>query len=148
MHTPRRTPLRRTAAERGSISVFLALTAVGLILIIALAVDASGAVHTQQRARNVAAQAARAGAEQIDTAAAMQGAGASTDPAQAAAAAQTYLAAAGVSGSASVTSGTTLTVTTTDTYPTLFLSIIGINSITVHGTGTAQLHQVLNGGPA
>ena len=61
------------------------------------------------------------------------------DPATAVAAAQDYLDRNGVQGAVTVVDGDTLTVTTTITEPTAFLGLIGIQTMTVEGSGTADL---------
>lgn len=133
--------------DRGSIIPFVLVISVAIILAIGLGVDGAGMVHAQQKARDDAAQAARAGGEQLNTSAAMQGDAAQVDPAVAVGAAQSYLAAAGTTGSAQIDGGVTLTVTTTASYHTRFLNIIGIDDLTVHGTSTAQLYRVQDGAP-
>ena len=70
-----------------------------MIMLVGLAVDLGGQVHAQQRAHDVAAQAARAGGQQVQAAPAIAGrATLSVDVAAARSAAQDYLAAAGVDG--------------------------------------------------
>ena len=59
------------------------------------------------------------------------------DPTRARAAAQAYLAAAGVTGTVAATV-TEVTVTVTITYHTRLLSMIGVTSFDVHGTATAR----------
>ena len=85
-----------------------------------------------------AGEAARAGGQAIDVTAALAG-DVRIDPAAAVAAAQDYLARNDVAGSVDVLDGDTLQVTTTVTEPTVFLGLIGIDSFTVHGAGTAEL---------
>jgi len=51
--------------ERGSISIWMAASSFIMIVLVGLAVDLGGKVHTQQQARNVAAQAARTGAQEV-----------------------------------------------------------------------------------
>jgi Flp pilus assembly protein TadG len=51
--------------ERGSVSIWLATASLVMIILVGLAVDLGGQVHTQQRARDIAAQAARVGGEQV-----------------------------------------------------------------------------------
>lgn len=61
--------LRYRPADRGSISVYIAILAVPFLLIAGLVFDGSGALVARQRAADEAEQAARAGANQIDLAA-------------------------------------------------------------------------------
>jgi Flp pilus assembly protein TadG len=131
--------------ERGSVSIWLATASLVMIILVGLAVDLGGQVHTQQRARDVAAQAARAGGQQILSGPAVRGQGAQADTGAAKAAARAYLAAAGMSGSATIQGGDTLVVTTTDTYQTTFLSIIGLNRLTVTGHASARIIRAVGG---
>ncbi|GGB21830.1 hypothetical protein GCM10011492_09650 [Flexivirga endophytica] len=136
--------LLRTDPERGSISVLIMTASVMMVILVGLAVDLTGQVHAEQRARDVAAQAARAAGEQVTANSAIRGDTLSVNTTQAAAAAEQYLAAAGVHGSVTV-HGSTLTVTTHDQYATKFLSVIGLNSFPVTGHSTAHLERVQNG---
>lgn len=137
---------RGRRGERGSVTVWLAVASFVMIVLVGLAVDLTGAVHAQQRARDVAAQAARIGGQQIDAARAMKGQGVQANPQQAVAAANAYLASSGVSGSATVQSGgTALVVETTDAYNTIFLGIIGLGSIPVSGHGEARIVRAVGG---
>ena len=131
--------------ERGSITVWMALASFAMIFLVGLAVDLGGQVHTHERAHDVAAQAARAGGEEVDSSTAVQGHALSINPAAARAAAQRYLDAAGASGTVTITGGNTLRVTVRDTYDPQFLGLIGINHLAVTGTATAQLIRTLGG---
>jgi hypothetical protein len=50
-----------------------------------------------------------------------------------------------VSGSATIQGGDTLVVTTTDTYQTTFLGIIGLNRLTVTGHASARIIRAVGG---
>lgn len=130
--------------DRGSITLWFVLSCFAMIIIVGLAFDLGGQVHAEQRAQAVAAQAARAGGQQINAPQAIRGLGVETSPGRSAAAARAYLRSAGVSGSVSVR-GTTLVVTTSDSYQTKFLSIIGLGTLTGHGKAEARIVRVLNG---
>lgn len=123
--------------DRGSVTIFFLVVMSGIVLIIGLVVDGSRAASATGRADAYAQEAARAAAQQITYASALNGGGPALDVANATAAAQQYLAAAGVTGTVRITSPTQVTVSTTLLAPTAFLGIVGINTITVHGTGTA-----------
>ena len=138
---------RRGADERGSITIWLALSSFVMVFLVGLAVDLGGQVHTQQRGHDLAAQAARAGGEELQASRAIQGRALAIDAATARAAAQRYLAAAGVHGTARVTGGDTLTVTVRDTYQTKFLGLIGITHLDVTSTASAHLVRALGGHP-
>ena len=135
--TPRQR-LRGQDVERGAIGAFLAVLVPGLLLIIGLAVDGGAKVAATQRANAIADEAARAGGQALDVSAALAG-DVRVDPAAAVAAAQNYLERNGVQGAVTVVDGDTLTVTTTITEPTAFLGLIGIQTMTVEGSGTADL---------
>lgn len=126
--------------DRGSISIWFATTSFIMVVLVGLVVDVGGQVQTQQHARAVAAQAARAGAQELD-ATSIKGRGLSIDPGSARAAAIAYLRATGVTGTVTVSDGTLLTVRTTDTYRPRFLGIIGVTRMTVTGEGSARLIQ-------
>lgn len=133
--------------ERGSITMWFALSAFVMIVLVGLAVDLSGQVHAQQHARNVAAQAARVGGQEINAPGGVRGTGAHADTALAVNAAQAYLNAAGLSGMVSVEGGgTRLVVTTSDVYSTKFLGVIGIGSMPVTGSAEARVVRAVQGG--
>ena len=132
-------------AERGAIGVFLVVLVPGLLLIIGLAVDGGAKVAATQRANAIADEAARAGGQGLDVSAALDGR-IQLDPAAAVAAAQDYLDRNDVQGAVTVVDGDTLQVTTTISEPTTFLGLIGISTLTVEGTGTADLITDQRGG--
>ena len=76
---------------------------------------------------------------------AIRGEGAIADTSRAVQAARTYLAAGDVAGTARVTGGDTIEVTTSAVYTTKFLSIIGINHLTVTGHAQATITRALQG---
>ena len=129
----------RRRDERGAISVWFATASLVMIILVGMTVDLGGKVHTQQRTRSVAAQAARTGAQEVQGPAAVRGEDLRIDLAAAKSAAQDYLRAAGVNGIVTVTGGDTLVVTTTDTYNSKFLGIIGLDSMPVTGEASARL---------
>ena len=131
--------------ERGSITIWLAITSLSMIVLVGLAVDLGGQVHAQQRAHDLAAQAARAGGEQVQAAPAIAGDFVRVDAVAASQAARAYLSAANVNGSVTVTGGTNLTVEVTDTYHPRFLGLIGITHLPVTGSATARLIRSLGG---
>lgn len=135
----------RLRDERGSISVLAAALVPGLLLIIGLAVDGGAKVQATERADAVAEEAARAGGQALDQAAALRGQ-VRVDPPAAVVAAQAYLDRTHVAGTVTVVDGHTLTVDTTVEQPTAFLDLIGVRTFTVHGHGTAEL-VVDNGTP-
>ncbi len=128
------------APDRGSVTVFVAIAAVGLLVVAGLVVDGSAKVRAAQRADRVAAQAARAGGQAIHVTDVLAGDRVRVDRRAALAAVDAYLRAAGVEGSASlVGGGSGLAVSTTISAPTVFLGLIGVSSFTVQGSAEAVL---------
>ena len=154
------TPPRKAAAglrgrvgapgtDNGSISVFVAVSVVGLLLIVGLVADGGIKVRAAVQADAVAAEAARAAGQAVDVPAAVSGAAVRVDRQAAADAANAYLAAAGHRGTLTVTdAGRVMDVAVTISRPTAFLSLIGINEVTVTGHGQATLvHATTGAGP-
>lgn len=149
---PRRLRARRARheAERGSVSIWLALGAFVMIVVVGMAVDLSGQVLAQQHARDVAQQAARVGAQQVVASEALSGRGISLDADRAGTAARGYIADArrrdgdsSLTGNARVVNGDRVVVTTSDSYTPKFLGIIGIRSMRVSGEGEARAIRTL-----
>lgn len=137
--------IMRVKDERGSISIWLVTSSFVMMMLVGLAVDLGGQVHAKQRAHDVAAQAARAGGQQVQAAPAIQGQFLAVDTAAAKQAAERYLAQADVSGTVRITGGDTITVDVTDTYQPKLLSVIGIGGLTVTGEASARLIRSLGG---
>ena len=137
--------MTRRRDEHGSVTVWIALASFVMMALVGLAVDLGGQVHAQQRAHDLAAQAARDGGEQVQAAPAIQGRYARIDTAAARGAAQDYLDAAGVDGTVSVTGGDTINVTVSDSYNPRFLPFLGIKELDVTGTASARLIRTLGG---
>ncbi len=137
----------RTDPDRGSVTVFFAISVLGLLLLIGLVADGGAKLRATQQAAATAAEAARAGGQELDTAAAAAGATGRVDRALAIQAALNYLAAAGATGTVTVSDDRTrLTVTVTRTAPTAFLSLIGISELTVTAHAQAVLVGAITGG--
>jgi Flp pilus assembly protein TadG len=135
------TCLRRRLAllrgDRGSASISFLLVTVTLIVVIGLVVDGAGKIQANERADQTAASAARAATNSIGGDTVRVGA-LTLDPVKAVAAGEAYLAAAGMAGTVSVT-GEIVTVAVTTTYPTRFLSLIGITQLPGSGDASARL---------
>lgn len=131
--------------ERGSISIWMVTASFVMMVLVGLAVDLGGQVHAKQRAHNIAAEAARTGGEQVQAAPAIEGRFVIVDAAAARSAAEQYLAAAGVTGTVSVSGGDTITVDVTDTYSPKFLGFIGIGDLTVTANASARIVRSLGG---
>jgi len=137
--------MMRVHDERGSVTVWGVLIAVVLIMVIGITVDLTGQVNAQQRAHDLAQQAGRTAANQVQASQVMRGQSPQIDTAAARTAASNYLRAAGVDGSVTITGPTTLSVHVTIVYQPKFLGTAGIGPKTVSGDATIQLSRVVNG---
>lgn len=103
---------RRCNDERGSITAFVAVIATALVMVAGMAYDGGQVMSAHNAARNDAAQAARAGAQQIDLTHLRETNEPRLDPAKAESAAQSYLAQSGATGTVAV-SDASVSVTVT-----------------------------------
>lgn len=131
----------RQRDERGLVSVWAAVSMVAFILIIGLGVDFSGHAGMEQQARSVAAEAARAGGQQLQ----LDNGKARADVHGAIQAANAYVASSDFSGTTRVHSGITIEVTVDGRYRCRFLSIIGVDTLPVTATASADVTSVLEG---
>ena len=129
--------------EEGSISTWAVLGALVLTICVGLAVDLGGQIHAKQHAYDIAAEAARTGAQQV-AASAMTGRPLAVDPESAYWAATDYLTTSGVSGTVD-TAEDLVTVTVHETYRPVFLGSIGIGDLNVTATATAHLVRTVGG---
>ncbi|MCR1785879.1 pilus assembly protein [Nocardioides carbamazepini] len=139
--------LRKGRGERGSVSIWLVTSSLAMILLVGLAVDLGGQVHAQQRAHDLAAQAARAGGQEVQGPPAIEGSSLAIDVAAARAAALRYLETAGLTGTVEVSSADTITVTVHDRYEPRFLGAVVAGDLPVTGRATAHLVRTLGGDP-
>lgn len=132
--------------DRGSVTVFVASSVLGLMLIIGLIADGGLKVRAVQEANGLAAEAARAAGQAIDLPTVVSGSPVRVDRQAAADAANTYLAAAGAPGAVTVSpDGRSIDVAVTLTRPTAFLSLIGITQVNVTGHGSVTLVHAVTG---
>ena len=120
------------SGEGGGISFLMLGTAVALLMVLGLVLDGSAKAHALDRANELAYEAARAGLQTVNPSAS------TVDAAAVDTAVTTYLTAHGVSGTAEV-ADQQVVVEVTITEPTKMLSMVGIDSMTVTGHGTANL---------
>ena len=149
--TTLRARLRLTAGndrEAGSVTVFVAITMVGLLVLVGLVADGGAKLRAVQRADAIAAEAARTAGQVIDLPTAVSSSDIRVDRQAAVTAANAYLTAAGASGTVTITpNGQSLQVTVTTSAPTVFLGLIGITTLTVTGHAQVDLvHGVTGGG--
>lgn len=120
-------------SDRGSVSALVAVVALGLVMIAGLAYDGGQIVAAQGTARDIAANAARAGAQEVDLDELRATGNAQLDPEAAAAAAEAYLADTGHEGTVDV-AGPTVTVTVRVVQP---MRILPLPDRTVAATDSA-----------
>jgi hypothetical protein len=131
---------RRLGEEDGMVTAFVVIFTLALLAMAGLVLDGGLALAAKVHAIDDAQAAARAGAQAIDIPLYRSTGTITLDPAQAVADAQGFLAAAGEHGTVSV-AGETVTVNVTITQPTQILSIVGVDQLTVSGTGSATAQQ-------
>jgi hypothetical protein len=127
----------RAGADRGSATGWAIGTILVGLLIVALVFDGAAAMTARAAALDVAQQAARAGADQLDLALLRDTGQVGIDPAAAQATAQQWLQNAGVEGAVSATAAQ-VEVRVTVTQPTVLLAVVGIPTFTITAAATAQ----------
>ncbi len=131
------------AGDDGSMLIVLPIIFTGLFMLLGVVLDGAVKVNAQQSVYLAAADAARAGASEIDVSDQLLKGETRINPAEAVNRAQTTLDRRGMSGDVSVNpSGTAITVTARDRFSTTLLKIIGINGGTVEATETARFKVV------
>jgi hypothetical protein len=131
------------AGEHGRVSIFLAVTMVGVLAIIGLSFDGAGQLRTLQRAQNLAAEAARAGGQAIDRATAIEGGPTRINEPEARKAVASYLAAVNTASHTvnfpEVDGEILIQVTVSITYQRSMLGpFIQDKTVTVTGEATAR----------
>ena len=134
----------RSQRERGAASVWMVFGTVIVLAVAGLVYDGGALIATKRQTLNIAEQAARAGAQAIDTDVVMATGQVQLDLAVAVARAEAFLAENGWSGSASATA-TSVTVTVTRVETLAFLHTFGVGDRTVTGSATAEPHHDLAG---
>ena len=138
--TLRRFRARLGEPEEGMVTAFVVVFTLALIVMAGLVLDGGLALAAKVQAIDDAQAAARAGAQAIDIPLYRSTGTITLDPAQAVADAQGFLAAAGAHGTVTV-AGETVAVTVTITQPAQILSVVGVDQLTVTGTGSATAQQ-------
>ena len=121
--------------EAGTVTVFTALIALALLLLAGLVVDGGGRLRAVGRADRIAAEAARAAVEAVNT----RGRTLVLDRPAAVAAATAYLHTAGATGTVTITGPRTVHVSAVLSGHYLIVSLTGTTSYQVTGTATATL---------
>ena len=123
--------------DRGAIGAYVVVVFAAVVLIVGLIVD-GGAVRAGRReAGDVAARAARAGAQEIDIDLLMATGDVALEELLAAEAARRFLESAGWSGAVAV-GRDRVTVSVRATVPMQFLGVIGVGARSVTATRTAR----------
>ena len=127
----------RLSGDRGSVTAFVAVVAIALVMVAGMALDGGTTVNTASAARANAQKAARAGAQRIDEAALRATGVLALDRDAAIAAALGYLTEAHATGTADV-DGATITVTVTATAPMRILPISDRTIVATHSATASE----------
>jgi Flp pilus assembly protein TadG len=123
--------------DRGQSLTWVAVFLPALLVVLGLVLDGGLAFANRRALQDLADGAAAAGAMQIETSAYATGGTVRIDASQAQSAAQTYLA-RHPSVSSTVTVGPTwVKVTVREAWPTVFMKLFGVRSVTMSATATA-----------
>jgi Flp pilus assembly protein TadG len=136
--------VRRSGNDAGRVTVFATVITLALLAVAGLVLDAGLALSDKVQALDIAQAAARAGAQQLDLNTYRASSTAELDPARAVAAAEAWLAAAGVEGDATATA-TTVTVTVHRATDTQLLQLVGVAHLHVSATASATAVQGVTG---
>ena len=136
----RRRLARSGGNESGMVTAFVVIFTLALLAMAGLVLDGGLALAAKIGAIDDAQAAARAGAQAIDIPLYRATGQITLNPRAAVADAERYLSASGHTGTVTV-AGDQVTVTVSVTQPTQILSIVGIDSIGVSGTGSATAEQ-------
>lgn len=121
-------------------TAFVVVLTLGILALAGLTLDGGQALAATVKAHGQAEAAARAGAQAIDLAVYRNSDQLRLVPGRAVTAARRYLATVGASGTVTA-SGDTVTVTVTGSHATQLLGVVGISSLPIHATATAQPHR-------
>ena len=127
----------RKRRDGGQVTAFVVVMTIAILALAGLVLDAGLAVSTKVEAVSAAQSAARAGARELDVPALRATGVVRLDPGKARAAAQDWLGRAGLSGSVTVT-GNQVTVSVATARRTQLLHIVGVASIPITATATAD----------
>lgn len=136
----RRAGRRRDRAEAGAATTSFLLAMVPVfVLLLGMVFDFAQAYAANTRAINVAEQAARAGAQELDLVAVRQGGAYQLDTAAAEASAARFLGAAGYPVVSVTADADSVEVATTWTSPNAFLGLINIGSFDGPASASARI---------
>jgi Flp pilus assembly protein TadG len=130
--------------EQGSATIFVVGLALVLFAGAGLAIDGGRAINARDKATDIAEQAARSGADQLDQDALRNDGTVVLDQTAARARADSFVSVAGYAPTTATTVDS-VTVRASATYRTALLGIVGINTIDVSGIATANPVTGING---
>lgn len=123
--------------DRGSVTVFVVVFTVALLMVAGLVVDGGYTLAAHRRAFNEAEAAARAGAQAIDMDVLRSTGTVQLDPDAARDRAEAYLATTGDDGTVEV-DGDVVRVHVRFEQPMLIMSVVGVGPLRIEGDGTAR----------
>ncbi|MGE0139372.1 MAG: pilus assembly protein TadG-related protein [Ilumatobacteraceae bacterium] len=126
--------------DRGTVSVWAIGATVACMLMLGLVLDGGSMLRARSDAFSLAAAAARAGAQQLDPDAAVEGT-ATVDPVAVEQAALDYLATHGATGTVTVTADA-ITVTVSSTAHLQLLTLVGADTASFTATATVDVVKV------
>ena len=130
----------RAARDRGSLSLMIAILFPVLVGLAGLALDGGAKLIQDENTAAAAQEAARAGANAVNTSTAYVSGQFVVNPAQGVAAARAYLVSAGYAVFTVTPAGPrSIRVSVTQTEPTKLLRLVGIDTISSHATAVATL---------
>ena len=127
----------RLRGDDGTMTVLFAVVFVAFLMMLGLVVDGGRLLDQRSHAHDIAAQAARAGAQHLAVDGFTSDGNLALDPNRARTAATDFLARVGMTGVVTVT-GPTVTVTVTDTVELTWLRLVGATSKHVAATASAD----------
>lgn len=135
----------RCRDERGTVTAFVVIMTLTLIVVAGLVIDGGYTLAARRRAFNEANAAARAGAQALDEAALRSTGEHRLEPELARSLAEAHLDDAGLTGTVEVT-GTLVTVHVTTTQDMAILGIVGVGPLTIEAEGSARAVQGVSQG--
>ena len=127
--------------EKGALATWTALVLPAFILCVGLGVDFSGHATSQQEARSIANEAARAGGQYLE----VRDGRARPDKYRAEQAANDYVAASSFTSTVTVSADGLISVRVRGEYTTQFLGMIGVDTLPLRATGNARVVSVIDG---
>ena len=136
---------RRARDERGSVTAFVAVMTIAMLVVAGLVIDGGYTLAARRRAFNEANAAARAAAQAIDETSLRRSGAVRLSVEEARRIGEQHLHDAGMTGTVTV-NATTVTVHAVTTQSMAILGIIGIGPLTVEADGTARAVQGVQAG--